>query len=206
MIAGILKPSMENSDDLASFWRCLPSGVLDTWGNFLGVGPAQTHSLKTVYVKADVDKFAAECQARLKKNNNVWTDDDRAWVRERTKLMEERRAFAHKIEKWEEKSRAAKTLQNQTFKESRRTFFTERGNEFDPPMLQAEMEGYKAFDRSIKITKSPNVACWQMLKPKLEAERAAKLAAAKEVVAVERRSAIPIDLLLVSSPVNRTMY
>jgi hypothetical protein len=203
MMASIPMPS-ENGEELSSLMRCLPSGVLDTWGNFLGVGPATTHSLKTVYVRDDVEKLVAECTARLKANDFVWTEEAKTWIREKTKLMEERRAFAQQIERWEEKSRQAKSLQNHNFKESRRTYFAQRANEFDPPMLLAEMQGYRAFDRSIKITKPPNLSCWQMLKPKLEVERAARLAAAQEV-AVEKRSGIPIDFLLSGSQGSRAI-
>ena len=35
-------------DDVSLLRKCLPSGVFDSWGNFVGVGPASTHSLKTI--------------------------------------------------------------------------------------------------------------------------------------------------------------
>ncbi|KAL6707163.1 hypothetical protein ACN47E_004710 [Coniothyrium glycines] len=160
--------------DISHIYKCLPSGIIDSWGNFVGVGPATTHSLKTIYSLPDVQGLVAEYMAESKKhpdpeNMRLWYAN---WVGEKVKAIEERKAFAKKMELWEETTRTSKTFDYQAKKSARKAFFEEQAARLTPPIAIRIMEACPSYRRAIAIPKEPNMTSWNQLRPKLEKEAA----------------------------------
>jgi hypothetical protein len=163
-----------NGEDISYLHKCLPSGIFDSWGNFVGVGPATTHSLKTVYLLSDVQRFVAE-YINLKALNEdpaAWLDEVRAWHAPKVETVLERKAFAHRMEGWEETTRSERTYDYQARKAARKVFFEKQAAQLTPPITVREMECCPSYRRAIAIPKEPNNTSWLQLKPKLEKEAA----------------------------------
>jgi len=178
---------------------------VDSWGNYLGAGPAQSHSLRTIYRRRDVVKFFKELKEFRQQHSNLDLNDPefvakvKAAADAREELVNKRREFAAKMEHFEEKQRTTKTFEHQRNKDARKAFFAEKAAaEFVPPMLTTELEGYDSYRRSIAIPKEPNQSTWNHLKPKLEADRQSRLKGQKTVPPPpgSRSTAIPIEGLL----------
>lgn len=163
-----------NGEDISYLHDCLPAGIFDSWGNFVGVGPATTHSLKTVYLLSDVRRFVAEYNELKAKNEDItaWPTEVRAWHAPKMAVMDERKAFAHKMETWEEATRSERTYDYQAKKQARKAYFQEKAAQLHPPITAREMEHCPSYRRAIAIPKDPNSTSWQQLKPKLEKEAA----------------------------------
>jgi hypothetical protein len=159
-------------EDVALLRRCLPSGVFDSWGNFVGVGPASTHSLKTIYLLSEVQRLEVEIGDAARLNPTTWSTELRPAIAQKAALVEERRTFARKMELWEETTRSTKASDYQAKKAARKAYFEHRASELDPPISLKEMEACPSYRRAIAIPKDPNNTSWQQLKPKLEKEAA----------------------------------
>ncbi|CAN9203931.1 hypothetical protein CC77DRAFT_1022534 [Alternaria alternata] len=169
-----------NGEDVSYIRAALPSGIFDSWGNFVGVGPASTHALKTIYLRSDVQKLVAEFhrESREKTPNTEetaawWTE----WLAAKAKQVEERQMFAKKMEQWEEMQRTARTSDYNAKKSRRKNFFKEKALQLTPPISVKELEACPAYKRAITIPKDPNNTSWDLLKPKIvkeAAENAAK--------------------------------
>jgi len=163
-----------NGEDISYLHDCLPAGIFDSWGNFVGVGPATTHSLKTVYLLSDVQKLIAD-YLELKAQNNdpeTWPTELHAWHAPRMADAAERKAFAHKMEAWEESTRNERSYDYAAKKMARKTYFQEKAGQLNPPITPSEMECCPSYRRAIAIPKDPNTVSWQQLRPKLEKEAA----------------------------------
>ncbi|KAH7085140.1 hypothetical protein BKA63DRAFT_499065 [Paraphoma chrysanthemicola] len=164
-----------DGEDLTFLANCLPSGIFDSWGNFVGVGPATTHALKTVFLLSDVRQIVA-AYAQLKAQNEddhaEWSKNLRAWILKKTELVEERKAFAHKMEAWEETIRNERSYDYSAKKSKRKTYFQKKASELTPAISVREMECCPSYRRAIAIPKDPNNTSWLQLKPKLEKEAA----------------------------------
>lgn len=162
--------------DISHIYKCLPSGIIDSWGNFVGVGPAATHSLKTIYSLPDVQNLVAEYIAESKNHNHLEAEDLHAWysswVNDKIKAIEERKAFAKKMELWEESARSSKTFDYQTRKAARKLFFEREASKLEPPIPLSVMEACPSYRRAVAIPKEPNKTSWNQLRPKLEKEAA----------------------------------
>ncbi|ORY12251.1 hypothetical protein BCR34DRAFT_468953, partial [Clohesyomyces aquaticus] len=162
----------DDGGDISFISKCLPSGIFDSWGNFVGVGPAHAHSLKTVFLVSDVEKLVAQFNQEARDNLGTWHAEMRTWMNEKVKLVEERREFAQKMEQWEDSARSSKSFDYQGRKEARKTFFVEKAAQLTPPICLRQMELCPAYRRSVAIPKEPNMTSWLQLKPKLEKEAA----------------------------------
>jgi hypothetical protein len=161
-------------DDISFLHKCLPSGIFDSWGNFVGVGPATTHALKTVYLSSDVQKLISD-YINLKAQNTdpaTWNAEVAAWYEPKVALVEERRAFAHKMEGWEELMRNERTYDYSAKKAARKKYFQAKASELNPAISVHEMECCPSYRRAIAIPKDPNNTSWLQLRPKLEKEAA----------------------------------
>lgn len=169
-----------NGEDISYIHKCLPSGIFDSWGNFVGVGPASTHSLKTVYSLPDVQKLVAEYIAAAQEHASDPADMRTwyaTWHSDKINIIEERKAFAKKMELWEETTRTSKTLEYQAKKTARKDYFAQKASQLTPPISLREMEASPSYRRAVAIPKDPNITSWNQLRPKLEkevAERAAQ--------------------------------
>ncbi|KAJ4349014.1 hypothetical protein N0V95_004951 [Ascochyta clinopodiicola] len=163
---------MVGIDDVSLLRKCLSSGVFDSWGNFVGVGPASTHSLKTIYLLSEVQKLETEIRDATRLYPATWSAELRPGMAERAALVEERRAFARKMELWEEATRSNKASDYQAKKAARKAYFEHKASRLDPPISVKEMEACPSYRRAIAIPKDPNNTSWQQLKPKLEKEAA----------------------------------
>jgi hypothetical protein len=163
-------------DDITFIAKCLPSGMFDSWGNFVGVGPANNHSLKTVYLLSDVQKLVAEFVKEQRDNVVSWHAEVRTWIAHKTKIMEDRREFAKKMEQWEDMQRTTRTYHHQEKKAARKVYFQEKAAELLPSITPAQMMLCPSFKRAILIPKEPNMTSWLQLRPKLEKEAADLLA------------------------------
>jgi hypothetical protein len=172
-----------NTEVLSLLRSALPSGIFDSWGNFVGVGPASTHALKTIYLRSDVQKLAAEyhqeCGERGSQSGETpsWIAE---WLAPKVKKVEERQIFAKKMEQWEEMQRSNKTSEYSGKKSRRKTFYKEKASQLTPPISVKELEDCPSYKRAIIIPKEPNKISWDQLKPKIikeVAENAAKMAA-----------------------------
>lgn len=157
-------------DDITVLRKCLPSGCFDSWGNFVGVGPASTHSLKTIYLRSEVTALKDEFRDAAALNPTGWSDDMRPKMAEKFAIVEERRAFARKMELWEEATRNTKASDYQTKKAARKEYFALRASQLDPSIDVKTMEACPSYRRAVAIPKEPNNTSWQQLKPKLEKE------------------------------------
>jgi hypothetical protein len=174
--------NITNAEDLILLRSALPSGIFDSWGNFVGVGPASTHALKTIYLRSDAQKLAAEyhqeCQKRALDSNETpnWITE---WVAAKVKKVEERQVFAKKMEQWEEMQRSSKTSDYSGRKSRRKVYYKEKASQLTPPISVTELEACPSYKRAIIIPKEPNKTSWDQLKPKIvkeAAENAAKMA------------------------------
>lgn len=159
-----------NGEDISFVQKCLPSGIVDSWGNFVGAGPAQTHSLKTVYLASDVHKLVAEFVKESQENPASWHAEMRTWLSEKQQVVDERRVFAKKMEAWEDTSRTSRSFQYQNKKDARKTFYQEKASHLSPPITLRELERCASFRRAIVIPKEPSMTSWLALRPKLERE------------------------------------
>jgi hypothetical protein len=157
-------------DDVSVLRKCLPSGVFDSWGNFVGVGPASTHSLKTIYLASEVGKLADEVRNAAALHPTTWSDEIRSAMAQKFAVVEERRAFARKMELWEEATRSNKASDYQAKKAARKAYFELKASQLNPPISLKEMEACPSYRRAVAIPKDPNNTSWQQLKPKLEKE------------------------------------
>ncbi|KAF2625626.1 hypothetical protein BU25DRAFT_412660 [Macroventuria anomochaeta] len=157
-------------DDVSFLRRCLPSGVFDSWGNFVGVGPASTHSLKTIYLLSEVQKLDNEVRDAAALYPETWSVEIRSRMAQKYALVDDRRAFARKMELWEEAIRSNKASDYQAKKAARKAYFEHKASQLDPPISLKEMEACPSYRRAIAIPKDPNNTSWQQLKPKLEKE------------------------------------
>lgn len=164
--------------DISHIYKCLPSGIIDSWGNFVGVGPATTHSLKTIYSLPDVQNLIAEYIAESK--NHTDPDDFQSWytkwVSDKVAAIEERKDFAKKMEGWEESTRTSKTVDYQAKKSKRKSYFEQQAAQLTPPIPLRIMEACPSYRRAVAIPKEPNMTSWNQLRPKLEKEAADILA------------------------------
>lgn len=159
-------------EDVSLLRKCLPSGVFDSWGNFVGVGPASTHSLKTIYLLSEVQKLETEVRDAAVLNPTGWSAELRPGMAHKATLVDERRAFARKMELWEEATRSNKASDYQAKKSARKTYFEQKASQLEPPITLKEMEACPSYRRAIAIPKDPNNTSWQQLRPKLEKEAA----------------------------------
>ncbi|KAF2018176.1 hypothetical protein BU24DRAFT_421185 [Aaosphaeria arxii CBS 175.79] len=161
-----------HNEEIPHVLRALGSGVIDSWCNFVGVGPAQTHSLKNIYLAADVHKLVADMAQGARENRATWHAELRTFLMQKQRVIEARREFAKKMETWEDNTRASKAFNYQGKKEARKTYFVDKASrlDLDPPTTLREMEQCPAFRRSIAIPKEPNMTSWLALLPKLEKE------------------------------------
>jgi len=157
-------------DDMTFLRKCLPSGVFDSWGNFVGVGPASTHSLKTIYLLSEVQKLGGEIRNAAALQPADWSNDVRSRMAQKFVLVDERRAFARKMELWEEATRSNKASDYQAKKAARKAYFQKEAWQLDSPIGLREMEACPSYRRAVAIPKDPNNTSWQQLRPKLEKE------------------------------------
>lgn len=164
-----------NGEDISYLHDCLPSGIFDSWGNFVGVGPATTHSLKTVFLLSDVRKLVADYLSLKAQNEDPaqWPAEVHAWRTPKMELVKERKTFAHKMEGWEETARSERSYDYQAKKMARKAYFQEKAAQLTPSISLREMECCDSYRRAIAIPKDPNTTSWFQLKPKLEKEAAA---------------------------------
>ncbi|KAF2704779.1 hypothetical protein K504DRAFT_461037 [Pleomassaria siparia CBS 279.74] len=161
-----------NGEDISYIQKCLPSGMFDSWGNFVGVGPANNHSLKTVYLLADVQKLVADYRQESRDNLVSWHAEVRTWMGNKVKIVEDRREFARKMEHWEDMTRTSKSYGHQEKKTARKIYFAEKAASLTPPISIQEMALCSSYKRAIAIPKEPNMTSWLQLRPKLEKEAA----------------------------------
>ncbi|PSN68723.1 hypothetical protein BS50DRAFT_323334 [Corynespora cassiicola Philippines] len=159
-----------NGDDISFIQKCIPAGTFDSWGNFVGVGPASTHSLKTVYLLSDVQRVVADYIRDSRENYVSWHAEMRTWINDRVAVVDERREFARKMELWEDMTRTSKTYDYQEKKQARKTYFIEKASQLTPPISQNDMERCPSYRRAVAIPKDPNMTSWLQLKPKLQKE------------------------------------
>ena len=167
----LLRTATGNSEDMLFLHKALPSGIFDSWGNFVGVGPASTHSLKTVYLLSDVQNLIAEYSQEQEQSASNQTELH-AWHKTKVDVIEERKAFAKKMELWEETTRTSKSFDYQARKAARKVFFELKASQLCPPISLREMEACPSYRRAVAIPKEPNNTSWLQLKPKLEKETA----------------------------------
>ncbi|KAF2117744.1 hypothetical protein BDV96DRAFT_570822 [Lophiotrema nucula] len=159
-----------NGEDISFIQHCLPSGLVDSWGNFVGVGPAHNHALKTVYLLSDVQKLVEEFKRENRENIVSWHAEMRTWMSNKAKVVEDRRTFARKMEQWEDLTRSSKSYTYQEKKDARKRFFIDKASELSIPIDPRIMERCPSFKRAIAIPKDPSMNSWLQLKPKLEKE------------------------------------
>ncbi|CAI6338191.1 unnamed protein product [Periconia digitata] len=160
----------QKGEDVSFLQKCLPSGIFDSWGNFVGVGPAATLSYKTVYLISDVNALVAEYNQESIVKGGPW--DMRTWMAAKTQVVEERHQFARKMELWEDSTRASKSFEHLAKKQARKEYFAEKAAHLSPPVYLRDMECCPSYRRAVAIPKEPNMTSWLQLKPKLEKEAA----------------------------------
>lgn len=181
----------EHGEDISFLAKCLPTGIFDSWGNFVGAGPATTHSLKTFYLLPDVKELVAEYIAKARTNSSEQTELHAwyaSWYNSKIGIVEERKTFAKKMELWEETTRLSKTCDYQAKKSARRLYFVEKAKQLTPPLDLRQLEACPSYRRAIVIPKDPHISSWNQLRPKVEREAAALAA---QVGSLESSSIVP---------------
>lgn len=165
-----------DGEDISFIRAALPSGIFDSWGNFVGVGPASTHALKTIYLRSDVEKLAAEYNREKQQQQSSDTSEPPTWIATwlaaKATKIEERQAFAKKMEQWEEMQRTARTAEYSSKKSRRKAYFKEKAAQLTPPIGIKELEACPSYKRAVTIPKDPNNTSWDLLKPKIVKEAA----------------------------------
>lgn len=164
-----------DGEDVSFIRAALPSGIYDSWGNFVGVGPASTHALKTIYLRSDVEKLVAEYKRELRERASDATEPSTwiaTWLAAKAQKIEERQAFAKKMEQWEEMQRTARTAEYSSKKSRRKAYFKEKAAQLTPPIGIKELEACPSYKRAVTIPKDPNNTSWDLLKPKIVKEAA----------------------------------
>jgi hypothetical protein len=201
-----------HGEDLAFLASCLPAGIFDSWGNFVGVGPASTHALKTVYLSSDVRNVIAEYTDLRAKHEDpaICQAEVSAWFGSKVRLVEERRKFAKEMEGWEELMRNARSQDYTSKKAARKKYFQAKAAELDPPISAKEMDHCPSYGRAIRIPKDPNSASWLQLKPKLEKEAAARRAKesaeeSRPTTSSNSGTSTPVSVMRAVHPPHSTM-
>jgi hypothetical protein len=169
--------------DLSFLCDGLHTGILDSWGNFIGVGLASKHPRKTVYLRSDVLDVLAEYNREYRKRDlnfnktPSWTAE---WLAAKTEKVEERRVFAIKMEKWERIQRLCKISDYSGRKSRRRDFYREMASQLTPPINVEELEACPSYRRAVSIPKEPSNTSWSQLKPKIIKEAAVNVETATE--------------------------
>lgn len=166
----ILKEAGE--DHLMDLFKCLPVAIFDSWDNYVGVGPGNTHPQKNVYLERDVRQLVNEYIAQRDANPATWHVECRAWMDEKQKVIQERHDFARKMESWEDHARQSKSSDFHEKKTARKKYFQEKAAELQPPISEKELQLCPSYRRAVVIPKMPNMLSWSQLKPKVEKEAA----------------------------------
>jgi hypothetical protein len=159
-----------NGQDLSFLCDSLHTGILDSWGNFIGVGLASKHARKTVYLRSDVLGIFTDYNTEYRKSvfdadkTPSWTAK---WLAAKIKKVEERRTFAIKIEQWEKTQLLCKTSENSGRKSRRKHFYKEKASQLTPPINAEELEACPSYRRAITIPKEPNDISWGQLRAKI---------------------------------------
>ncbi|KAF1976110.1 hypothetical protein BU23DRAFT_60907 [Bimuria novae-zelandiae CBS 107.79] len=160
-------------DHVYDLLQCLPVAIFDSWDNYVGVGPGNTHPQKNVHVIGDAHKLVAEFKKERDANPATWHAECRVWMDEKKKDLQERHDFARKMELWEDHARQSKSSDFHEKKTARKKYFQEKAAELNPPISEKELQLCPSYRRAIVIPKMPNMLSWSQLKPKVEKEAAA---------------------------------
>jgi hypothetical protein len=169
-VLGMLKEASE--DHMLELLKCLPVAIFDSWDNYVGVGPGNTHPQKNVYIREDVEKLLAEYTQQRDENAATWHAECRVWMSEKERVVQERHDFARKMELWEDQARQSKSSDFQEKKTARKKYFKEKATELTPPISEKELQLCPSYRRAVVIPKLPNMLSWSQLKPKIEKEAA----------------------------------
>ncbi|KAF2441724.1 hypothetical protein P171DRAFT_434361 [Karstenula rhodostoma CBS 690.94] len=169
-VLGMLKEA--NEEHMLDLLKCLPVAIFDSWDNYVGVGPGNTHPQKNVYILGDVEKLLEEYARERDENPATWHAECRVWMGEKEKVMQERHGFARKMELWEDHARQSKSSDFQEKKTARKRYFKEKAAELTPPISEKELQLCPSYRRAVVIPKMPNMLSWSQLKPKVEKEAA----------------------------------
>ncbi|OCK81754.1 hypothetical protein K432DRAFT_8960 [Lepidopterella palustris CBS 459.81] len=151
---------------------CVPSGIMDSWGNFVGCGTAESQYQDTVYLRSDLAAIAAEYQREFANA----TEEERPermkeWYAKNCSKVIDRFVFAKKLEAWERDSRHTKAADSALKKKNREDYYTIKAAEMTPPLSKEVLICCSSYKKAIKIAKAPHINSWLSLKPKLEEER-----------------------------------
>ena len=158
-----------SSQDVRRLLACLPSCSLDAWGKYGGVGTALTaHDHKGFDVKVftkhynELQQMQADGATDEQKNNFF-----SALRIETDKKMNQLYALEH----FSKHVKNVRKDENKSMKDQRTDFFKQKALELDPPLASDALVKIDAFKTAIKTGRAPTEACWQALRPKLEAQR-----------------------------------
>ncbi|KAL5415612.1 hypothetical protein PMIN03_002573 [Paraphaeosphaeria minitans] len=167
---GMLKEASE--EHMLDLLKCLPVAIYDSWDNYIGVGPGNTHPQKNVYILRDVEMLLAHYAREREENPATWHAECRVWTSQKEKVMQERHDFARKMELWEDHARQSKSSDFQEKKTARKKYFQEKAAELTSPISEKELQLCPSYRRAVVIPKIPNMLSWSQLKPKVEKEAA----------------------------------
>lgn len=162
-----------SEDHLLELLKCLPVAIFDSWDNYVGVGPGNTHPQKNVYIRRDVQKLVAEFKGQRDANPATWHAECRSWMSKKEKTMQERHDFARQMELWEDHARQSKSSDFHEKKSARKKYFQLKAAELTPPISEQVLQMCASYRRAVVIPKMPNMLSWSQLKPKVEKEAAA---------------------------------
>ena len=161
-----------DDDHIMDLFKCLPVAIFDSWDNYVGVGPGNTHPQKNVYLERDVRQLVSEFKERRDADPSAWATACRTWMDEKQKIVQERHDFARQMELWEDHARQTKSSDFHEKKTARKKYFQEKAAEMNPPISEKELALCPSYRRAIIIPKMPNMLSWSQLKPKVEKEAA----------------------------------
>ncbi|KAJ4294481.1 hypothetical protein N0V90_008172 [Kalmusia sp. IMI 367209] len=137
-----------NEEHYLDLLKCLPVGVFDSWENFVGAGPGQTHSLKNVYLLRDVEQLVADYKRERAENPATWHAESRVWMSQKEMVQQERYNFARKMELWEEQARQSRSSDFNEKKAARKKYFKEKAAELIPPITGKALDSCPSSSRN----------------------------------------------------------
>ena len=147
----------------------LPSCTLDAWGKYGGVATPHIHYENRGFDVIVFTKRYAELQTL--QVSGATNDEKEEWFLALQRETNTRTEQLQDLEQFSRDVKVGRKLDSVSTRKTREKFFEEKAMSLDPPVKREALHLIDAFKSAVKTGRAPTAACWQTLKPKLEAQR-----------------------------------
>ena len=164
-------------------FECIPHAVFDSFYNFETSGTypvppvwgrnSQAHLIG--YEKSAITTKIAEVEEflRVEPSESQKTEEEvEAWYNPQIEANKALILQVQAVEDWEYTCRLQRLDDTKAHKTKRAEYFQQQAKTMVPPLELEALVLVQSYKRAIAITKPPSERAWQILRPKLEAERA----------------------------------